>query len=112
MTLFMYLYLFYRKKDNIYYILYINIFTEPEVVKICKMYPSLILYHPTYCQLYYNCSIPGDSGLKDDDCKPMLYLEECPHPKLFSKETLKCENYTNVKCGNRIEIKWLCKCLN
>lgn len=73
------------------------------------MYPSLILYHPIYCQLYYNCSIPADRGLKDDDCKPRLYLEECPYPKLFSKETLKCENYTNVICGHRIEIKWLCK---
>lgn len=90
----------------------INIFAEPEVVKICKMYPSLILSHPTYCQLYYNCSIPGDSGLKDNDCKPRLYLAECPYPKLFSKETLKCENYTNVMCGYRIEIKWACKCLN
>nr|XP_034307183.1 uncharacterized protein LOC105326764 isoform X1 [Crassostrea gigas] len=86
-----------------------NYFQELEVVKICKMYPSLILYHPIYCQLYYNCSIPADSGLKDDDCKPRLYLEECPYPKLFSKETLKCENYTNVICGHRIEIKWLCK---
>lgn len=48
-------------------------------------------------------------GLKDGNCKPRVHLTECSYPYLFSKETLRCENYTNVKCGNRFEIKWRCK---
>lgn len=69
--------------------------SESDVVEICKIHPTMIFHHPIYCQLYY--------------CKTRVHLTECSYPYLFSKETLRCENYTNVKCGNRFEIKWPCK---
>lgn len=36
-------------------------------------------------------------------------MRECEYPLLFSEQTLKCENYTEVKCGNRTEYKSACK---
>lgn len=79
------------------------------MVEICKKHPSLILAHPRQCQLYYNCSMKEDEDLSFKYRVRRLYLTECDYPYLFSTETLKCENFTDVKCGERYEVKWICK---
>lgn len=82
--------------------------TDSDVVEICRLHPTLILPNPYECQQYYNCSIFEDDWLKSKYCSPRLHLTECKYPNLFSAETLKCENFTEVKCGTRHEYKWLC----
>lgn len=79
------------------------------MVKICKKHPSLIIAHPHFCQQYYNCSMEEDEDLTYRFHVKRLYLTECDYPFLFSTDTLKCENFTEVKCGQRYEIKYKCK---
>lgn len=86
----------------------LDIFLESDVVEICKLYPSLVFPHPHECQMYYNCSMIEDKDLSIE-CHHVMHLTECIYPDLFSEETLQCENFTNVKCGEREEIKYLCK---
>lgn len=83
--------------------------TDSDMVEICKKHPSLILAHPRQCQLYYNCSMKEDEDLSFKYRVRRLYLTECYYPYLFSTETLKCENFTDVKCGDRYEVKWICE---
>ncbi|XP_061178768.1 uncharacterized protein LOC133187419 [Saccostrea echinata] len=80
--------------------------THPEIVvnEICKAYPSLIFPHLGECQLYYNCSMtysPVPSNMEQ-------HMMECTYPDLFSERTLQCENFTDVCCGARQEIKDKC----
>lgn len=82
---------------------------DSNMVEICKKHPSLILAHPRKCQQYYNCSMKEDDNLSYKYRVRRLYLTECDYPDLFSIETLKCENFTDVKCGSRYEVKWKCK---
>lgn len=82
---------------------------DSNMVEICKKHPSLILAHPRKCQQYYNCSMKEDVDLSFRYRVRRLYLTECYYPDLFSTETLECENFTEVKCGNRYEVKWICK---
>lgn len=82
---------------------------DSDMVKICEQHPSLILAHPRKCQQYYNCSMKEDEDLSSRYGVRWLYLTECYYPYLFSPETLKCENFTDVKCGNRYEVKYKCK---
>lgn len=84
-------------------------FLGSDMVQICKKHPSLILAHPHYCQQYYNCSMKEDEDLTYRYHVRRLYLTECDYPFLFSIDTLKCENFTDVKCGQRYEIKYKCK---
>lgn len=57
-----------------------------------------LLPHPTYCQLYYNCSAPtGNIPSRPQE----QYLDECPYPQLFSAATNKCEPFYRVECGQR-----------
>ncbi|XP_061179377.1 uncharacterized protein LOC133188003 [Saccostrea echinata] len=79
---------------------------HPEIVvnEICKVYPSLIFPHPGECQLYYNCSKtypPVPSFMEQ-------HMMECKYPDLFSERTLQCENFTDVCCGGRKELKGKC----
>ena len=87
----------------------LDIFLESDVVDICKLNPTLVLPHPHECQMYYNCSMIEDERMTSGTCRRVMYLTECIYPDLFSEETLQCENFTNVKCGQRQEIKYLCK---
>lgn len=82
--------------------------TDSDMVEICKKHPSLVLAHPRECQQYYNCSMKEDKELFLYRIRK-FYLTECYYPYLFSTETLKCENFTDVKCGNRYEVKWKCQ---
>nr|XP_034307184.1 uncharacterized protein LOC117682829 [Crassostrea gigas] len=82
--------------------------TDSDMVEICKKHPSLVLAHPRKCQQYYNCSMKEDENLSYKYRVRRLYLTECDYPDLFSIETLKCENFTDVKCGSRYEVKWKC----
>lgn len=63
-----------------------------------------MLAHPANCHQYYNCSGHTPltwfvSQLAPDS--PDFYLYECPYPQLFNEGTLRCENYRDVKCGEK-----------
>ncbi|XP_061186491.1 uncharacterized protein LOC133194564 [Saccostrea echinata] len=73
-------------------------------IPICGDYDYGFIAHPEYCQAYYDCSStsgplyrPWDKGFR-----------ECPYPKLFNAQTLKCEMFFYVKCGKRKEYKSGC----
>lgn len=76
-----------------------------KVQAVCRDHPLLVFPHPDVCQLYYNCS------LKYADIPPHLeqHMIECPYPSLFSTKSLRCENFTDVCCGMRKELKDKCE---
>lgn len=77
---------------------------DSKVNDICQDDPFLVFPHPDECQLYYNCS------LTYADVPPHLeqHMVECPYPSLFSTKSLRCENFTDVCCGIRTELKDKC----
>lgn len=75
------------------------------VEEICQGYPTLIIPHPGECQLYYNCSLTYTSVPAHLE----QHMVECNYPDLFSEKTNRCENFTDVCCGARKEIKNKCK---
>ena len=76
----------------------------------CQVYDGLIP-HPQECQAYYDCSIPFKD--KDPTWFDLFFspMKECIFPKLFSPETLACEHFEYVTCGERREPKHYCKCV-
>lgn len=67
-----------------------------------------LLPHPTYCQLYYNCSArTGNIPARPQE----QYLDECPYPHLFSTATSRCEPFYRVECGQRQVLVDYCKML-
>lgn len=74
------------------------------VMSFCPDYPAVQVLHPTQCAQYYDCSnmvnLPNQPA----------YLNECPYPKLFNADTLRCDDYASVDCGDRIEPLSPCKC--
>ncbi|XP_078309369.1 uncharacterized protein LOC144617825 [Crassostrea virginica] len=74
------------------------------IQKLCQQNSSLILPHPHECQLYYDCST------KYNTLPPHFaqHMRECPFPDLFSLQTLRCEDFRHVKCGERTEYKSAC----
>ncbi|XP_025107576.1 uncharacterized protein LOC112572218 [Pomacea canaliculata] len=78
-------------------------FTDP-VAEQCSRNPTTFLPHPSNCHQYYNCS--GNSNLypsRPDPDSANFYLYECTYPQLFNKNTLRCEDYRQVQCGERFE---------
>nr|XP_022335507.1 uncharacterized protein LOC111132108 [Crassostrea virginica] len=71
--------------------------TADVVMAFCPDYPAVQVLHPTQCAQYYDCSnmvnLPNQPA----------YLNECPYPKLFNADTLRCDDYASVDCGDRIE---------
>ncbi|XP_062568424.1 uncharacterized protein LOC134230602 [Saccostrea cucullata] len=57
---------------------------------------------PLTCQLYCNPSTSKFFGAFP------ARVAECPHPLQFSEKTNQCENFTEVNCGSRKEIKYYC----
>ncbi|XP_062600106.1 chitin-binding domain protein cbd-1-like [Saccostrea cucullata] len=79
---------------------------------ICRRHPRLVIESSTDCHKYYNCSevdpeLGGGIGQMFNSWTARN-LHECHYPFLFSNETLRCENYTDVVCGTRYEPKWAC----
>ncbi|XP_078309353.1 uncharacterized protein LOC144617818 [Crassostrea virginica] len=82
--------------------------------EICASQPNLIIKSQIECHRYYNCSSANSSQNNwqwNQELPFWLskYKYECRYPYLFSEETLRCENYTIVKCGSRYEAKWECE---
>lgn len=81
---------------------------ELTIEEICRTQSYYRAPHPQYCQIYYDCTTKYT--------RVPIYFEqhmrECEYPLLFSEQTLKCENYTEVKCGNRTEYKSACQYLS
>ena len=77
--------------------------TTPTVAERCQNGSTAVFPHPTYCQLYYNCSnrVPQYYPFED-------YMEECLHPQLFDVVTMHCQNYSDVDCGQREELVEYC----
>ncbi|CAC5391687.1 unnamed protein product [Mytilus coruscus] len=87
----------------------------PDVNQTCNSDASTLIPHQNTCHLYYNCSqavspLPTENRIYDH--MPQIlrpaYLHECPYPELFSKTTMFCQNYTDVKCGPRYETENKC----
>lgn len=70
----------------------------------CQQNPTAVIPHPDSCALFYNCSKPLKTGKYFG-----LHVDECPYPKLFSKDTKGCEPYRNVNCERRPEPKDVCQ---
>ena len=66
----------------------------------CQQDQTAVFPHSTECQLYYNCSNQEDPGYHSSFTR---HMEECTYPQLFNSQTLRCENYTDVDCGQRQE---------
>ncbi|PVD24918.1 hypothetical protein C0Q70_15411 [Pomacea canaliculata] len=78
--------------------------TLDPVAEQCSRNPTTFLPHPSNCHQYYNCS--GNSNLypsRPDPDSANFYLYECTYPQLFNKNTLRCEDYRQVQCGERFE---------
>ncbi|XP_062597789.1 uncharacterized protein LOC134259204 isoform X1 [Saccostrea cucullata] len=80
---------------------------------ICVRHPRLVIESTTDCHKYYDCSnidpaLGGGIGQMFNSWTAK-HLHECHYPLLFSNETLRCENYTEVVCGTRYEPKWACR---
>lgn len=71
---------------------------------ICRDDPLLVFPHHDECQLYYNCSLTYTSIPSHLE----QHMVECPYPSLFSTQSLRCENFTDVCCGLRKELKDKC----
>lgn len=84
---------------------YCGFLSVSKVQAVCRDHPLLVFPHADECQLYYNCS------LTYSDVPPHLeqHMVECPYPSLFSTKSLRCENFTEVCCGMRKEVKDKCK---
>lgn len=65
--------------------------------------------HPTLCHRYLDCS---DDEKRDKFSREGLFLQknerECPFPQLFSDITGRCEHFSMVDCGVRLEFKDKC----
>ena len=79
--------------------------TCTKIQELCRAQPHLVFPHPDECQLYYNCSVTYVTVPTHLE----QHLVECPYPSLFSTQSLQCENFTEVCCGFRKEIKDKCK---
>lgn len=75
-----------------------------KVTDICQEDRFLVFAHPDECQLYYNCSMT----YADVPAHLEQHMVECPYPSLFSTKSLRCENFTDVCCGLRTELKDKC----
>ncbi|XP_055999592.1 uncharacterized protein LOC125653582 [Ostrea edulis] len=86
--------------------------TDNTIDEMCKRHPNLIIGKTTQCQQYYNCTGEvEDLSSYAGAYWPSKYLHECHYPFLFSKDTLQCENYTEVDCGTRYKPIWECRYL-
>lgn len=54
------------------------------------------------CQLYCNPDFKMWNGFPNN-------LAECPYPEQFSEDTQRCENFTQVACGSRPQVKDYCE---
>lgn len=79
---------------------------QTSIAEICLQHTELVIGSSTDCHRYYNCSEQSRFVHKK---WPTPYLHECVYPFMFSEETLKCENYSEVFCGKRFEATWECK---
>ncbi|XP_055999593.1 uncharacterized protein LOC125653859 [Ostrea edulis] len=86
--------------------------TDNTIDEICKRHPNLIIGKSTQCHQYYNCTgqVENLSSWAGKNW-PSKYMHECYYPFLFSKDTLQCENYTEVNCGTRYQPVWECRYL-
>jgi len=65
----------------------------------CELFPGSIQPHPYQCAQYFDCG-PTIGG---------SYLRECKYPQLFDQVSMTCQNFTDVRCGSRIEPQSPCK---
>lgn len=80
-------------------------FSVSNVKELCRDNPFLIFPHHDECQLYYNCSLT----YADVSSHLEQHMVECQYPSLFSTKSLRCENFMEVCCGMRKELKNKCK---
>jgi len=57
--------------------------------------PGAVTSHPTECGQFYECAAQAERWEHQ--------LRECHYPMLFNPESLRCEHYSMVTCGDRRE---------
>ncbi|XP_060076449.1 neurogenic locus notch homolog protein 1-like [Ylistrum balloti] len=75
------------------------------ITQLCSADPSMLIPHPTECQLYYNCSHTYHTVPRYFE----QHLLECPYPQFFSTQTHSCQVFDDVTCGIRTEHKSACE---
>ncbi|ESO92626.1 hypothetical protein LOTGIDRAFT_162544 [Lottia gigantea] len=71
----------------------------------CSATGKVLSHHSENCAWYYNCSAHPDAVMQTFYSG---FIMECPYPQLFSTETKQCEDFEDVKCGDRYEPKSPC----
>lgn len=74
------------------------------IAEKCQMYGIGVYPHPSQCQAFYNCSVDNSGSYYYSE----QYMQECPYPNLFNAEANICDDFENVKCGDRVEYTNAC----
>lgn len=69
-----------------------------DIPSYCKSNPSAVLPDPSNCGRYFNCGDPTSH-----------YRQECVYPQLFSDQSMHCDDFQSVLCGQRSEPQAPCK---
>nr|XP_022322146.1 uncharacterized protein LOC111123822 isoform X3 [Crassostrea virginica] len=72
---------------------------------ICKTHPNIVRPNPYDCAQFIDCSKSRPGHVIGE------YIKECPYPKLFSTDTLECQEYNKVMCNIRREPRAPCEYL-
>ncbi|KAL4228860.1 hypothetical protein ACF0H5_011900 [Mactra antiquata] len=78
------------------------------IAPYCQRNPTAVRPHPTNCAWYYNCSA---NGMTKQSVYPfdIEYVVECEYPQLFSKATMRCEDFPLVSCSGQFEPQAPCE---
>lgn len=80
------------------------IFASDTLYAICKTHPKIVRPNPYDCAQFIDCSKSRPGHVIGE------YIKECPYPKLFSTDTLECQEYNKVMCNTRREPRAPCEC--
>lgn len=83
---------------------YILLFADT-LYAICKAHPNIVRPNPYDCAQFIDCSKSRPGHVIGE------YVKECPYPKLFSTDTMECQEYNKVLCNTRREPRAPCMCL-
>ena len=81
--------------------------TEPQTIEQqCEKNATLIIPHPTECQLYYNCSFSRSIYAQS---RFEQHMQECPYPTQFDIKNMECDDFEKIQCGQRTDKKHPCQ---
>ncbi|XP_069104084.1 LOW QUALITY PROTEIN: uncharacterized protein [Argopecten irradians] len=74
--------------------------TAAAIRGFCVANPGVIKANPLNCAQYFDC---GNASIR-----AQTFLRECPYPMQFETNSLACQNFTDVICDTRKDIKLPC----